>query len=212
VPRNLPDPVSFVRAAADFRDGRTTPRRFLERCLEAISRHDRTIKAFVTLDARGARKAADAATRRYKQARPLSPVDGCPIAVKDIIATADMPTEMNSPIYRKWRPKADAACVMALRRAGAIVIGKTVTTEFAIGRFRSDTQPVRSNAHAGWFVERFGRGCRMRHGAGGARHADGGLGAAPGCVLAVWSASNRRTVGSRPAGFICSPPPRIISA
>ena len=123
-----------MRAAAEFRDGRTTPRRFLERCLEAISRHDRTIKAFVTLDARAARKAADAATRRYRHARPLSPVDGCPIAVKDIIATADMPTEMNSPIYRKWRPKADAASVMALRQAGAVVVGKTVTTEFAIGR------------------------------------------------------------------------------
>jgi Asp-tRNA(Asn)/Glu-tRNA(Gln) amidotransferase A subunit family amidase len=134
VPRNLPEPISFVRAAADFRDGRTTPRRFLERCLEAISRYDRTIKAFVTLDARAARKAADAATRRYKLARPLSPLDGCPVAVKDIIATADMPTEMNSPIYRKWRPKADAACVMALRQAGAVIVGKTVTTEFAIGR------------------------------------------------------------------------------
>src|SRR4029453_10080797 len=128
--------------AADFRDGRTTPRRFLERCLETISRHDRTIKAFVTLNARSARKAADAATRRYKLARPLSPVDGCPIAIKDIIATADMPTEMNSPIYRKWRPKADAAGVMALRQAGggiggktgAVIVGKTVTTEFAIGR------------------------------------------------------------------------------
>ena len=134
MPRNLPEPVSFVRAAADFRDGRTTPRRFLERCLEAISAHDRTIKAFVTLDARGARTAADAATRRYKQARVLSPIDGCPIAIKDIIATADMPTEMNSPIYKKWRPKADAACVMALRQAGAVIVGKTVTTEFAIGR------------------------------------------------------------------------------
>ena len=134
MPRNRPEPVSFVRAAADFRDGRTTPRRFLERCLEAISRYDRTIKAFVTLDARRARKAADAATRRYKQARPLSPIDGCPVAVKDIIATVDMPTEMNSPIYRKWRPKADAACVMALRQSGAVIIGKTVTTEFAIGR------------------------------------------------------------------------------
>jgi len=134
VPRNPPEPVSFVRAAAEFRDGRTTPRRFLERCLEAIATHDRTIKAFVTLDARGARRAADAATRRYRQARPLSPVDGCPIAVKDIIATADMPTEMNSPIYRKWRPKADAASVMALRQAGAVIVGKTVTTEFAIGR------------------------------------------------------------------------------
>jgi len=134
VPRNLPEPVSFVRAVADFRDGRTTPRRFLERCLEAISRWDRTIKAFVTLDARAARKAADAATRRYKLARPLSPMDGCPVAVKDIIATVDMPTEMNSPIYRKWRPKADAACVMALRQSGAVIVGKTVTTEFAIGR------------------------------------------------------------------------------
>jgi len=134
VPRNLPEPLSFVHAAAHFRDGRTTPRRFLERCLEAISRYDRTIKAFVTLDARGARKAADAATRRYKLARPLSPIDGCPVAIKDIIATADMPTEMNSPIYRKWRPKADAACVMALRHSGAVIVGKTVTTEFAIGR------------------------------------------------------------------------------
>ena len=123
-----------MRAAAEFRDGRTTPRRFLERCLEAIAKYERTIKAFVTLDAPGARKAADASTRRYKQARPLSPVDGCPIAIKDIIATADMPTEMNSPIYRKWRPKADAACVMALRQAGAVIVGKTVTTEFAIGR------------------------------------------------------------------------------
>jgi Asp-tRNA(Asn)/Glu-tRNA(Gln) amidotransferase A subunit family amidase len=45
-----------------------------------------------------------------------------------------MPTEMNSPIYRKWRPKADAACVMALRQGGAVIVGKTVTTEFAIGR------------------------------------------------------------------------------
>jgi len=126
--------VSFVRAAAGFRDGRTTPRHFLERCLEAISRHDRGIHAFVTLDARGARKAADAATRRYKAGRPLSPVDGCPIAVKDIIATADMPTQMNSPIFKNWRPKADAACVMALRQRGAVIVGKTVTTEFAIGR------------------------------------------------------------------------------
>jgi Asp-tRNA(Asn)/Glu-tRNA(Gln) amidotransferase A subunit family amidase len=134
VPRSLPEPVSFVRASAAFLDGRSTPRRFLERCLEAISRHDRTIKAFVTLDVRSAQKAADAATRRYKAAQSLSPIDGCPIAVKDIIATADMPTQMNSPIYRKWRPKADAACVAALRQRGAVIIGKTVTTEFAIGR------------------------------------------------------------------------------
>jgi Asp-tRNA(Asn)/Glu-tRNA(Gln) amidotransferase A subunit family amidase len=134
VPRNRPEPVSFVRAAAGFRDGRTTPRDFLERCLEAVSRHERAIKAFVVLDTRGARKAADAATRRYKSGRTLSPLDGCPVAIKDIIATADMPTQMNSPIYKNWRPKADAACVMALRQGGAVIVGKTVTTEFAIGQ------------------------------------------------------------------------------
>ena len=141
MPRSQPEPVSFARASAAFLDGRSTPRRFLERCLEAISKHDRTIKAFVTLDVRAARKAADAATRRYKTARPLSNIDGCPIAVKDIIATADMPTQMNSPIYRKWRPKADAACVMALRQAGAVIVGKTVTTEFAIGRSGPSRNP-----------------------------------------------------------------------
>jgi len=134
VPRNLPEPVSFVRACAAFRDGRSTPRAFLEQCLAAVKRHEKSIHALVTLDVRTARKAADAATRRYKSGRPLSPIDGCPVAVKDIIATADMPTQMNSPIYRGWRPKADAACVAALRQAGAVIVGKTVTTEFAIGQ------------------------------------------------------------------------------
>ena len=59
------------------------------------------------------------------------PLHGVPIAVKDIIATADMPTEYGSPIYRGHRPAWDAACVAALRAAGAIIVGKTVTTEFA---------------------------------------------------------------------------------
>jgi Asp-tRNA(Asn)/Glu-tRNA(Gln) amidotransferase A subunit family amidase len=127
-------PLSFAPAVADFRDGTRTPRAFLERCLKTIATRDRAIKAFVTLDAAAARKAADASTRRYKAGRPLSPIDGCPVAVKDIIATADMPTQMNSPIYKGWRPKADAACVAALRQAGAVIVGKTVTTEFAIGR------------------------------------------------------------------------------
>lgn len=123
-----------MRASAAFREGRSTPRLLLEQCMAALKRHEKSVQAFVTLDSRGARRAADAATRRYKSGRPLSPIDGCPIAVKDIIATADMPTQMNSPIYKGWRPKSDAACVVALREAGAVIVGKTVTTEFAIGR------------------------------------------------------------------------------
>ena len=59
------------------------------------------------------------------------PLHGVPVAIKDIIATADAPTEYGSPIYRHHRPAWDAACVSALRAAGAIIFGKTVTTEFA---------------------------------------------------------------------------------
>jgi len=118
-----------------------TPRKLLEECLERIAARESVVKAFVRLDLAGARASADAATRRLKAGKPLSPIDGCPLAVKDIIATADMPTEMNSPIYKGWRPKADAACVIALRRAGAVIVGKTVTTEFAIGRSGPTTNP-----------------------------------------------------------------------
>src|SRR5262249_57829423 len=59
------------------------------------------------------------------------PLHGVPIGVKDIIDTADMPTEMGSPIYRGHRPACDAACVALVRAAGAVILGKTVTAEFA---------------------------------------------------------------------------------
>src|SRR5262245_18432751 len=69
--------------------------------------------------------------RAFDRAPIRGPLQGVPVAVKDIIATADMPTEYGSPIYRGHRPAWDAACVTALREAGAIIFGKTVTTEFA---------------------------------------------------------------------------------
>jgi Asp-tRNA(Asn)/Glu-tRNA(Gln) amidotransferase A subunit family amidase len=81
--------------------------------------------------------AADAETKAFvhvdgaAQARSSGPLRGIPVGVKDIIDTADMPTEMGSPIYAGWRPKADAPVVMALKRAGATPIGKTATTPFA---------------------------------------------------------------------------------
>ena len=121
--------------------GRITPRRFLEQCIESIAAREPSVKAFVRLDVAGARASADASTRRWKAGRARSAIDGFPIAVKDIIATADMPTEMNSPIYKGWQPKSDAACVIALRAAGAVIVGKTVTTEFAIGRSGPTTNP-----------------------------------------------------------------------
>ena len=136
-----PNIISFDRCVADFQSGRDTPRDFLERCLDVIAKRDKTVKAFVALNKDGARKAADAATQRYKAGVPLSPVDGCPVAIKDIIATADMPTQMNSPAFKGWQSGQDAACVAALRKGGAVIIGKTVTTEFAIGYSGPTTNP-----------------------------------------------------------------------
>lgn len=125
--------LSFSNQAAGFHSGKTTPRDFLERCLSAVDARERDVHAFVTLDAAGARRAADASTARHKAGAPLSPIDGCVIGVKDIIETCDMPTQMNSPLYAGWQAPRDAACVQALREAGAVIVGKTVTTEFAIG-------------------------------------------------------------------------------
>ncbi|HEX7127454.1 MAG TPA: amidase [Thermodesulfobacteriota bacterium] len=132
----------FTASVAAFREGRDTPRAFLERCIETIETREGELKAFVVLDLDGARAAADASTKRYRDGRPLSPIDGCPVGVKDIIETADMPTQMNSPVYAGWRPGRDAACVRALRLGGAVVLGKTVTTEFAIGRSGPTLNPL----------------------------------------------------------------------
>src|ERR1043165_5709928 len=136
-----PNAVSFARAVADFRDGRDTPRDFLERCIVNIAAREKDVKAFVTLDLEAARKAADASTARYKAGKPLSMVVGCPVGIKDIMATKDMPTQMNSPAFKGWQSGQDAACVQALREGGAIIFGKTVTTEFAIGFSGPTTNP-----------------------------------------------------------------------
>lgn len=144
-----PNAVSFSQAVPGFMSGKRTPRAFLERCLEVIAARDRTVRAFVTLDAAGARKAADAAARRYRAGKPLSPVDGMPVAIKDIIATAGMPTQMNCPAFKGWQSGQDAACVAALRNGGAVIIGKTVTTEFAIGYSGPTTNPFDSKRTPG---------------------------------------------------------------
>jgi len=80
-----------------------------------------------------ARAAADASTLRYKENRVLSPLDGMPFGMKDVFETEDMPMQLGSPIFEGYETGWDAACVYFLRRGGAVMIGKTVTTEFAFG-------------------------------------------------------------------------------
>ena len=125
---------SFTEARRGFGEGRGSPREYLEACLDAIERAEPVLKAFVALDADGARAAADQASARYREGRPHSPIDGMVVGVKDIVDTADMPTGMNSPIFEGQIAKGDAAAVWAVRKGGGVIIGKTVATEFAIGR------------------------------------------------------------------------------
>ncbi len=113
-----------------FLDGRATPRDYLERCLETIEAREPEVKAFVVTNLEGAREAADRSTERYRRNRPLSAVDGMPVCIKDLYETVDMPTQMNSAVYRGWQSIRDAAHVYALRAGGAGIVGKTVTTEF----------------------------------------------------------------------------------
>ncbi|HEX3182976.1 MAG TPA: amidase family protein, partial [Beijerinckiaceae bacterium] len=115
-------PKPYLSATARFKRGEDTPRDFLERCLADLAALEPKIGAFVNLNLDGARAAADQSTARWRAGKPHSPIDGMPIGIKDIIETADMPTENGSPLFAGFRSERDGP-------AGAVIVGKTVTTE-----------------------------------------------------------------------------------
>lgn len=121
--------LTFHDAIRAFAEGADTPRAYLERCLEAIALREPVVRAWVVTNQAGARDAADASAQRWRAGRPLSPIDGMPLGIKDLLETRDMPTQMGCQAYRGNFPKRDNAAVWALRQAGAVVLGKTVTTE-----------------------------------------------------------------------------------
>jgi Asp-tRNA(Asn)/Glu-tRNA(Gln) amidotransferase A subunit family amidase len=117
---------SAARIVADIGMGRRTAAQATEASLERIGAREAEVQAWAYLEpdtARGQARAIDACV-------DFGPLKGLPIGIKDIIDTVDMPTAFGSPIYAGHRPSADAACVAKLRAAGAVIIGKTVTTEF----------------------------------------------------------------------------------
>jgi Asp-tRNA(Asn)/Glu-tRNA(Gln) amidotransferase A subunit family amidase len=136
-----PQLMPFFRASADFATGTDTPRAFLERCLARLEAFEPTVGAFVCHDVAAARAAADRSAARWRDGRPLSAVDGMPVGIKDIIETADMPTQQGSPLFVGWRTGRDAASVAALREAGTVILGKVVTTEFAATEPRGTRNP-----------------------------------------------------------------------
>ena len=134
-------PLAFHDAVPRFADGSDTPRAFLERCLQTIAAREPVVKALTAINEAGARTAADASTARWKAGKPLSPIDGMPVAIKDLLETKDMPTEMGCEAFRGNFPKRDNAAVWALRQAGAIILAKTVTAEMGGAHPGATTNP-----------------------------------------------------------------------
>jgi Asp-tRNA(Asn)/Glu-tRNA(Gln) amidotransferase A subunit family amidase len=124
--------LCFSDATRSFADHSDSPRAFLERCVEQIASLEPKVKAFAHLDIAGARTDADRSSERWRSGRPLSAVDGMPIGIKDCFDVKGMPTEVNSALFRDHIATTDAAHVDALRRSGAIIVGKTTTTELTM--------------------------------------------------------------------------------
>jgi Asp-tRNA(Asn)/Glu-tRNA(Gln) amidotransferase A subunit family amidase len=114
-------------AARQIAERRLTAEALVRSYLDRIEARESVVGAWQYLD----RDQALAEARQRDGEAPRGPLHGIPIAVKDLINTRDMPTAYGSPIYRGHRPAADASCVALARAAGAVVLGKTVTTEFA---------------------------------------------------------------------------------
>ena len=139
--------MGLTESTTALREGRITSRELVDACLARIAEHDESIQAWTFLDADHARAQADRLDGHRRAGRSLGPLHGVPIGVKDIIDTVDMPTECGSPLYRGRRPKRDATATVKLREAGAVILGKTVTTEFAAftpGKTANPHDPTRT--------------------------------------------------------------------
>lgn len=134
--------LGVAQAAAAIDAGRVTSEALVGACLDRIAADDGAIGAFAHVDAEAALDAARRADRWRQSGNGVGALHGVPIAVKDIIDVAGQPTENGSPIFAGRRTSQDAACVAALRSAGAIVIGKTVTTELALLTPAATRNPV----------------------------------------------------------------------
>src|ERR1700730_17671293 len=123
--------LTATEAAAEIARGAVSAEEYVRACLDRIEALDGEVKAFVHLDREHALAQARALDERHAQRHSLGPLHGIPVAIKDIIDTADYPTELGSPLAAGRRPRHDATVVARLRAAGAVIIGKSVSTEFA---------------------------------------------------------------------------------
>ena len=134
--------LSAAEAARRIAAGETTAEALAAACLERIAAREGELHAWAFVDRDQVLTQARALDRMPRRGR----LHGIPFGIKDVIDTADLPTDYNSNIYRGHRPKADAACVALLRQAGCLILGKTVTTEFA-NNHPAQTRNPRNPSH-----------------------------------------------------------------
>ncbi|MBX6320673.1 MAG: amidase [Rhodospirillaceae bacterium] len=149
MPRDDTSPAALgaAEAARLIREGRLSAAELTAACLARIEAREPVVAAWTFLDPDYAHDQARALDARQQAGAPLGPLHGVPVGIKDIIDTADMPTEHGTVLHAGRRPAEDAAVVERLRSAGAVILGKTVTTEMAFytpGKTRNPHDPSRT--------------------------------------------------------------------
>jgi len=124
--------MSAAEAAEAIREGQITSEELVSACLDRIASLEEQVGAWAYLDPEYALNQAREADLARREGKPLGPLHGLPVGVKDIFDTADMPTEDGTVLHAGRRPLEDATAVSLLRQAGAVIMGKTVTTELAV--------------------------------------------------------------------------------
>jgi len=133
--------MTAEEAARAIAAGEQTSEELVKACLGRVDAREETVLAWAHLDSELARNQARARDAEQAAGAELGPLHGVPVGIKDIIDTADLPTENGSDHFRGRRPTRDATCVALLKAAGAVIMGKTVTTEFAMTGQRGTRNP-----------------------------------------------------------------------
>src|SRR5690349_18430236 len=136
--------LTAAAAAAEIQAGRLSSEELVSACLERTRQVEPTVQAWQFLDEQHALAQARAADDKRRSGKPVGALCGIPVGIKDIIDTADMPTENGTVLHKARMPRNDAAVVAKLRAAGAVIMGKTVTTECAYfnpGKTRNPHNP-----------------------------------------------------------------------
>jgi Asp-tRNA(Asn)/Glu-tRNA(Gln) amidotransferase A subunit family amidase len=171
--------LTIHAAMTEIRQGRLSPVELLERCLRRIEELEPRVRAWVFVDHERARSEAEERTAELRQGRWRGPLHGIPVGIKDIIDVFDWPTACGSKLWEKSVARQDAVVVRRLREAGAVLVGKTVTTQYA----SFDPGPTRNP----WLLDRTPGG------------SSSGSAAAVACGMCL------AALGSQTGGSICRP-------